>query len=153
MEIQERMGLRVRNSYEEVVAFLRKNVAGVPYPDRKHLQLFNSHVYSQLGASLAADESSAIVNDIYRRQRPWRANWPAGQYGRPGGRPPRPPPGPPPGAPPGAPPGPPGPRGGGSGPPDAPGPPRDQARLGDQTRLENQEDKVPRPTNFPTNWT
>ena len=35
-------------------------------------------------------------------------------------------------------------------------PPRDQARLGDQgdqTRLENQEAKVPRPTNFPTNWT
>ena len=112
MQIQERMGLRVRNSYEEVVAFLRKNVAGVPYPDRKHLQLFNSHVYSQLGASLAADESSAIVNDIYRRQRPWRANWPAGQYGRPGGRPPRPPPDAPP---------PPGSRGGGSGPP--PGPP------------------------------
>ena len=83
MEIQERMGLRVRNSYEEVVAFLRKNVKGVPYPDRKQLQLFNSHVYNQLSASLAADESSAIVNDIYRRQRPWRANWPAGQYGRP----------------------------------------------------------------------
>ena len=31
-------------------------------------------------------------------------------------------------------------------------PPRDQARLGDQTRLENQEAKVPRPKNFPTSW-
>ena len=70
MEVKHRMGLRVRNTYDEVVAWIRKDVTGVPYPDRKALQLFNSHIYNQFGAGLAAAESSAIVDDIYRRRKP-----------------------------------------------------------------------------------
>ena len=38
MELQQRMGLRVRSSYEDIDDWIRKDVKGVPYPDRKSLQ-------------------------------------------------------------------------------------------------------------------
>ena len=61
MEIEQRMGLRVRSSYEDVVAFIRSGGGpGVPYPKRKELQLMDSHVYSQLNAMLSAQETQHV---------------------------------------------------------------------------------------------
>ena len=94
MEIEQRMGLRVRSSYEDVVAWIRSGGGPpVPYPKRTELQLMDSHVYSQLNALMSAQETQHIVNE-YRRD----------GFGRPppGGPGSQPPPGAPPGARPGS---------------------------------------------------
>ena len=86
MEIEHRMGLRVRSKYEDVVAWIQSDGGTpVPYPKRTELELMDSHVYSQLNAMLSAQDTQNIV-DEYRRD-----GW--GQPGNP------PPPGNPPGAP------------------------------------------------------
>ena len=55
MEIEQRMGLRVRSSYEDVVRLIRSGGGPpVPYPKRTELQLMDSHVYSQLNALMSA---------------------------------------------------------------------------------------------------
>ena len=90
MEIEQRMGFKVRSKYEDIVAWIQSDPPGVPYPkNRKALQLMDSHVYSQLNASLTNEATLTVAEDFYSRG-----------GGRPG------PPGPP-----GAPGGPPGPRG------------------------------------------
>ena len=67
MEIEHRMGLRVRSKYEDVVEWIRSGGGpAVPYPKRTELQLMDSHVYSQLNALLSAQETQSIV-DEYRR--------------------------------------------------------------------------------------
>ena len=67
MEIEQRMGLRVRSSYEDVVAWIRSGGGQpVPYPKRTELQLMDSHVYSQLNATMSAQETQRVVNE-YRR--------------------------------------------------------------------------------------
>ena len=46
MEIETRMGFRVRSKYEDVVAWIQSDPPGVPYPkNRKELQALDSHVY------------------------------------------------------------------------------------------------------------
>ena len=80
MEIEQRMGLRVRSNYEDVAAFIRSGGgSSVPYPNRKELEMMDSHVYAQLTALLSAQETQSIV-DEYRRD-----------GGGPGGRPGAPP--------------------------------------------------------------
>ena len=55
MEIEQRMGLRVRSKYEDVVAWIRSGGGpAVPYPKRAELQLMDWHVYSQLNALMSA---------------------------------------------------------------------------------------------------
>ena len=54
MEIEHRMGLRVRSTYEDVAAWIQSGGGpGVPYPKRTELQLMDSHVYSQLNGMLS----------------------------------------------------------------------------------------------------
>ena len=75
MEIEQRMGLRVRSNYEDVAAWIRSGGGpGVPYPKRKELEMMDSHVYAQLTALVSAQETHSIV-DEYRA------------WGRPGGPP------------------------------------------------------------------
>ena len=91
MEIEHRMGLRVRSKYEDVVAWIRSGGGpAVPYPKRTELQLMDSHVYSQLNALLSAQETQSIV-DEYRRVGWGRPGNPPGGPGPPGapGRRPR----------------------------------------------------------------
>ena len=68
MEIERRMGLRVRSNYEDVAAWIQSGGGpGVPYPKRTELQLMDSHVYSQLNALLSAQETrKRSVVDEYR---------------------------------------------------------------------------------------
>ena len=52
MEIESRMGFRVRSQYEDVVRWLQSDPPGVAYPkNRQALQALDSHVYAQLTAS------------------------------------------------------------------------------------------------------
>ena len=63
MEIEERMGLRVRSNYEDVAAWILSGGGpGVPYPKRKELEMMDSHVYVQLTALLSAQEPHSIVD-------------------------------------------------------------------------------------------
>ena len=87
MEIETRRGFRVRSKYEDVVAWIRSDPPGVPYPkNRKDLQAMDSHVYGQLTAALSTEATRTVANDFYR-------NRGDGGYGGGGG--PRGPPGPP----------------------------------------------------------
>ena len=88
------MGLRVRSSYEDVVAWIRSGGGPpVPYPKRTELQLMDSHVYSQLNALMSAQETQHIVNE-YRRGGFGRPP-PGGPGNQPPGGPPAPSPRPP----------------------------------------------------------
>ena len=67
MEIERRMGLRVRSKYEDVVAWLQSDPPGVPYPkNREALHMWDSHVYNQLNGSLNTQETQRVL-DKYRR--------------------------------------------------------------------------------------
>ena len=83
MEIEQRMGLRVRSNYEDVAPWIRSGGGpGVPYPKRKELEMMDSHVYAQLTALLSAQETQSIV-DEYRRDGGGRRP-PGGPPGGPG---------------------------------------------------------------------
>ena len=84
MEIEKRMGMRVRPSYENVVAWIRGGGKPVSYPNRTALQLIDSHVYSQLNAMMSSEETQRVVNE-YRR------DWHFGPPGGGGNQPPAPP--------------------------------------------------------------
>ena len=80
MEIETRMGLRVRSNYEDVVAWINSDPPGVPYPkNRKAIQALDSHVYGQLTASLSTEATRTIADEYYRRG-------PGGPGGGPGRR-------------------------------------------------------------------
>ena len=70
MEIESRMGFRVRSKYEDVVKWIQSDPPGVPCPkNRQALQAFDSHVYAQLTASLstaATQKIASIDNQIPR---------------------------------------------------------------------------------------
>ena len=67
MEIETRMGFKVRSKYEDVVAWIQSDPPGVPYPkNRKHLQAMDSHVYAQLTASLSNEATRTVADDFYR---------------------------------------------------------------------------------------
>ncbi len=69
MEIETRMGFRVRSKYEDVVAWIQSDPPGVPYPkNRKHLQAMDSHVYAQLTASLSNEATRTVADDFYRNR-------------------------------------------------------------------------------------
>ena len=88
MEIETRMGFKVRSKYEDVVAWIQSDPPGVPYPkNRKELQAMDSHVYAQLTASLSNEATRTVADDFYR-------NRGDGGYGGGGGGGPRGPPGP-----------------------------------------------------------
>ena len=68
MEIEERVGFKVRSKYEDIVAWIQSDPPGVPYPkNRKALQLMDSHVYAQLNASLTTEATMTVADDFYRR--------------------------------------------------------------------------------------
>ena len=68
MEIEERMGFKVRSKYEDIAAWIRSDPPGVPYPkNRKALQLMDSHVYAQLDTSLTNQAMLTVAEDFYRR--------------------------------------------------------------------------------------
>ena len=90
MEIETRMGFKVRSKYEDVVAWIQSDPPGVPYPkDRKALQTLDSHVYGQLTASLSTEATRTVADEFYRnRGGPPGPPGPAqGGGGAPGGRP------------------------------------------------------------------
>ena len=69
MEIETRMGFRVRSNYEDVVAWINSDPPGVPYPkNRQALQALDSHVYAQLTASLSSEATRTVVDDFYRNR-------------------------------------------------------------------------------------
>ena len=71
MEIETRMGFKVRSKYEDVVAWILSDPPGVPYPkNRKELQTLDSHVYGQLTASLSTDATRTVADDFFRRRGP-----------------------------------------------------------------------------------
>ena len=81
MEIETRMGFKVRSKYEAVVAWIQSDPHGGPYPkNRQALQTLDSHVYGQLTASLSTEATRTVADDFYRNR---------------GGGGPRGPPGPP----------------------------------------------------------
>ena len=68
MEIQERMGFKVRSKYEDVVAYILSDPPGVPYPkNRKALHMMDSHVYAQLNAALSNEATLTVADNFYRR--------------------------------------------------------------------------------------
>ena len=68
MEIEQRMGFKVRSKYEDIVAWIQSDPPGVPYPkNRKALQLLDSRVYAQLNASLSTEATLTVADDFYRR--------------------------------------------------------------------------------------
>ena len=90
MEIETRMGFKVRSKYEDVVRWIQSDPPGVPYPkNRKELQAMDSHVYGQLTASMSTEATRTVADDFYRNR--------GGGGGGGGGGPPGPqgPPGPP----------------------------------------------------------
>ena len=67
MEIPTKMGFRVRSNYEDVVAWIKSDPPGVPYPkNRQALQALDSHVYAQLTASLSNEATRTVVDKFYR---------------------------------------------------------------------------------------
>ena len=69
MEIETRMGFKVRSKYEDVVAWIQSDPPGVPYPkNRKELQAMDSHVYGQLPASLSTEATRTVADDFYRNR-------------------------------------------------------------------------------------
>ena len=69
MEIETRMGLKVRSKYEDVVAWIQSDPPGVPYPkNRKELQTMDSHVYAQLTAALSTEATLTVADDFYRNR-------------------------------------------------------------------------------------
>ena len=69
MEIESRMGLKVRSKYEDVVAWLQSDPPGGPYPkNRKELQTMDSHVYSQLTAALSTTATLTVADNIFRNR-------------------------------------------------------------------------------------
>ena len=69
MEIETRMGFKVRSKYEDVVAWIQSDPPGVPYPKgRKELQAMDSHVYGQLTASLSTEATRAVADEFYRNR-------------------------------------------------------------------------------------
>ncbi len=67
MEIETRMGLKVRSKYEDVVAWINSDPPGVPYPrNRQAIQALDSHVYGQLTASLSTEATRTVADDFYR---------------------------------------------------------------------------------------
>ena len=69
MEIPTKMGFRVRSNYEDVVAWIKSDPPGVPYPkNRQHLQAMDSHVYAQLTASLSTDATRTVADDFFRHR-------------------------------------------------------------------------------------
>ena len=84
MEIETRMGFRVRSSYEDVVAWILSDPLGVPYPkNRKELQALDSHVYGQLTASLSTEATRTIADEFFRN-RGGPPGGPPGPDGKPG---------------------------------------------------------------------
>ena len=66
MKVVERMGLKQRSKYEDVVAWLQSDPPGVPYPkNREALFMMESHLCSQLSAVLA---TTSGADEIYRRR-------------------------------------------------------------------------------------
>ncbi len=64
MEIETRMGFKVRSKYEDVVAWIQSDPPGVPYPkDRKALQTLDSHVYGQLTAAVSTEATRTVADD------------------------------------------------------------------------------------------
>ena len=81
MEIETRMGFKVRSKYEDVVAWINSDPPGVPYPkNRQALQALDSHVYGQLTASLSTEATRTVADDFYRN----RGGGPPGPPGPPG---------------------------------------------------------------------
>ena len=69
MEIETKMGFRVRSNYEDVVAWIKSDPPGVPYPkNRQALQALDSHVYAQLTASLSNEATRTVADDFYRNR-------------------------------------------------------------------------------------
>ncbi len=69
MEIETRMGFKVRSKYEDVVAWINSDPPGVPYPkNRQALQTLDSHVYGQLTASLSTEATRTVADDFYRNR-------------------------------------------------------------------------------------
>ena len=92
MEIEKRMGFRVRSKYEDIVKWIQSDPPGVAYPrNRQALQAMESHVYAQLTAALSTAATKKVVDDFFGRHEPGLPPNGAPQ----GGPPPMPPPGPP----------------------------------------------------------
>ncbi len=69
MEIETRMGFKVRSNYEDVVAWIQSDPPGVPYPkNRRDLQAMDSHVYGQLTSSLSTEATRTVADDFYRNR-------------------------------------------------------------------------------------
>ena len=69
MEIETRMGFKVRSKYEDVVAWIQSDPPGVPYPkNRKELQTMDSHIYAQLTAALSTEATLTVADDFYRNR-------------------------------------------------------------------------------------
>ena len=67
MEIETRMGFKVRSKYEDIVAWIQSDPPGVAYPrNRKELQLMDSHLYAQLTAALSTEATLTVADDFYR---------------------------------------------------------------------------------------
>ncbi len=83
MEIQERMGFRVRSQYEDIVTWMQSDPPGVQNPkNSKTLQLSDSHVYAQLNAALSTVATLTVADNFYRRGGGGRS--PPGPRGPPG---------------------------------------------------------------------
>ena len=90
MNIESRMGLRVRSKYEDVVAWIQSDPPGVPYPkNRKELQTMDSHVYAQLTAALSTEATLTVADDFFRNRGGGGERGPPGPPGGPGAPGPR----------------------------------------------------------------
>ena len=79
MEIESRMGFKVRSKYEDVVRWIQSDAPGVPYPkNRQALQAMDSHVYAQLTAALSTAATRKVVDDFFGRHDAPPGNAPQG---------------------------------------------------------------------------
>ena len=66
MQSEERFGLTKRHSYDEIVAWIKSDPKGVPYPNRVAFKTYDSPVYAQLQHSLKTNPEPQDAFNAYQ---------------------------------------------------------------------------------------
>ena len=66
MQSEERFGLTKRHSYDEIVAWIKSDPKGVPYPNRVAFKTYDSPVYAQLRDALKTNPEPQDAFNAYQ---------------------------------------------------------------------------------------
>ena len=67
MQSEERFGLTKRHGYDEIVAWIKSDPKGVPYPDRVAFKTYDSPVYAQLRDALRTNTEPQDAFNAYQQ--------------------------------------------------------------------------------------